>query len=98
MTQTAPGRLDRIEAAFEKIDRKLDAIASNVVEIKIAQAKADERLNALEAGMADFKAELRDVRGEIKGQDARLWGFVIALFLSLAGVLAKVVFFPSGQM
>ena len=131
----------KIDTTFEKLEGKIDAIATDVVEIKIAQARADERLNALEAGMSDIKTELKDVRGEIKdvrnevkaqgeqfqtelkdicnevkaqgeqfqtelkdvrnevkGQDARLWGFVVALFLSLAGVLTKVLFFPSGQL
>lgn len=94
ITQASADRLERIESIVEKIDRKMDAIATDVVEVKIAQARTEERLNALETQMSDVKSELRDVRNEVKGQDTRLWRFVVALFLSLAGVLAKVVFFP----
>ena len=134
VTTTAPDRMDRIEAAFEKIDRKLDVIAADQVEIKLSLAKTDERLNALETGVSELKSEIKEVRQEVKevrgdlkdqgekfqadlngvrdelktqgksfqadlkAQDARLWGFVVALFLFLAGVLAKVVFFPSGPV
>ena len=48
MTAAAPDRLDRIESAFEKIDRKLDAISADQVEIKISQAKTEERLSSME--------------------------------------------------
>lgn len=87
MTQASVDRLERIESIVEKMDRKLDAIATDIVAVKISQARTEKQLDALEEHMKEMK-------GRVQSQDNRLWGFVIILFLSLAGVLAKVVFFP----
>ena len=48
MTATAPDQLDRIKAVFEKIDRKLEAIAADQMEIKITLAKTAERFNSID--------------------------------------------------
>ncbi len=95
MTQATDTEIrDLILALDKKLGDKIDPIAADVVEMKIAQARTEERLNSLETGISDIKTELKDIRSEVRGQDARLWGFVVALFLALAGVLTKVVFFP----
>lgn len=82
----------RTDERFNAIDQRFNALETDISDIK-----TDLR-DIRSTDIAAMKTELRDIRSEVKGQDARLWGFVIALFLSLAGVLAKVVFFPGGQL
>ncbi len=91
MTQTQPDRIDRLESFIERMDRKLDAIASDVQEIKldlrVYQAKTDERLNSIDT-------QLTDIKGQLKAQDARIWSLIVSAVVALMGLLAKVVFFP----
>lgn len=98
MTQTTDIEIrDLILGLDTKIDSlaaHVDAIAADVVEIKIAQARTDERFNAIDQWFTALETDISDIKTQLRGQDARLWGFVVALFLSLGGVLAKVVFFP----
>ena len=127
MTQAAPDRIDRIEAAFEKIDRKLDAIAADQVEIKVSQAKTEERLNSIETRFEErfnaidqrfdemgkrFEARFDAIDQRFitmekrqdnfeersKSQDNRLWGLIAGVVLALFGLLAKMAFFPTGQL
>jgi septal ring factor EnvC (AmiA/AmiB activator) len=88
MTQAPPDRLDRLESVIERLDHKLDAIATDVVEIKVSQARTDERLSALDTQLEDIKLQLRS-------QDTRLWGFIVTLSLAVIGFLSKLAFFPA---
>jgi septal ring factor EnvC (AmiA/AmiB activator) len=109
MTQTQPDRLDQLESVIERIDRKLDIISADIVEIKVSQARTDERLNSLEGQLLDFKkstdtqfADLKkstdtqfaDIRVQLRAQDSRLWTFISALVLAVVGLLTKFLFFP----
>ena len=91
MTQAPPDRLGRIESVFERIDRKLDAIATDLTEIKISQGKMEERLNAIDQRMDNAEERL-------KSQDNRIWGLITGVVLALFGLLAKMAFFPGGQL
>jgi septal ring factor EnvC (AmiA/AmiB activator) len=88
MTQAPPDRLDRLESVIEGLDRKLDAIAADVVEIKVSQARIDERFSASDTQLEDIKLQLRS-------QDTRLWGFIVALSLAVIGFLSKLAFLPA---
>lgn len=92
MTQTQPDRIDRLESLIDRVDRKLDAIATEIqaskLEARVFQAKTEERFQSVDTQLADIKVQLR-------GQDARLWGFVVTLSLAVIGFLAKLAFFPS---
>ena len=79
--------VEDLKADVVELKTDVADIKADMVEVKIAQARTDERFNALDAGLSTIRTDLR-------GQDARLWGFVIALFLALVGILTKVVFFP----
>ncbi|MGB8701909.1 MAG: hypothetical protein WCD18_21040 [Thermosynechococcaceae cyanobacterium] len=98
MTQTQPDRVDQLESLIERIDRKLDTIASDIIEIKISQARTDERLNSLEVQVSDIKkntdTQFADIKTQIRAQDARLWTFVTGLIIAVVGLLAKFLFFP----
>jgi archaellum component FlaC len=96
MTQ-APNQIERLESIIERIDNKLEAIAADQTEIKVSQARTEARVDALEEQVTELRAEQKsqftELKSDLKSQDNRLWGFVVALFLSLGGILAKVVFF-----
>jgi hypothetical protein len=55
MTQTQPDRVDQLEALIERVDRKLDRIAADHVDMKVLLARIDERLNSSDTQMSDFK-------------------------------------------
>jgi len=105
MTQTQPDRLDQLESVIERMDRKLDAIGSDITEIKISLARTDERLNSVETQVSDLKnnidqrfsavdTQFSDIKTQLRAQDSRLWTFISALVLAVVGLLAKFLFFP----
>lgn len=109
MTQAPPDRLDRLESSVERLVEVVTAMDKKL-NVHIAKTDerfnaVDQRFKVLDDNLSELKAEVaakfsdlgtdvKEVRNEVKSQESRLWGFVVALFLSLAGVLAKVVFFP----
>jgi chromosome segregation ATPase len=99
MTQAPPDRLDRLESVIERLDHKLDAIAADVVEIKVSQARTDERFSALDTQLTDLKkstdTQLEDIKIQLRSQDTRLWGFIVTLSLAVIGFLSKLAFFPA---
>lgn len=88
MTQTTNAD---ITEAIASINKKLDTIAEDVVEIKVSQATTNERLNGLEQRVGS-------VEERIKTQDNRFWSLTIGIVLSLIGLLAKLAFFPASQL
>lgn len=101
MTQTQPDRLDQLESFIERMDSKLDTIASDLAEVKLFQARTDERLRNLGFQVSglkvDLKADITDIKTQLRSQDNRLWGFVAAVFLTVFGFVAKFAFSPGGQ-
>ncbi|MGB7415616.1 MAG: hypothetical protein WA902_15525 [Thermosynechococcaceae cyanobacterium] len=103
-----------------EISSNLSDLKSDVTEIKISQARTEERLNSLETGLSEFKAEtaerfseirediktvrtestaqLGNLRDDIKATDNRLWTLIAGVVLALFGLLAKMAFFPVGQV
>lgn len=88
MTQAADTGIRNMMAS---IDQKLEAIAADVVEIKISQATTNERLNGLDQRVGSLEDRL-------KTQDNRFWSLTIGIILSLIGLLTKLAFFPGGQL
>lgn len=91
MTQTQPDRIDQLESFIERMDRKLDAISSDVQEMKlnlgVFQAKTDERLNSIDQ-------RLDRIEKRIDAQDARIWTLIVSALIAVMGLLAKLSFFP----
>jgi hypothetical protein len=66
MTQTQPDRLDQLESVVERIDRKLDTIAADLVGIKISQAK-------IEGTLEGVSKRLDSIETRSNVQDGRFW-------------------------
>ena len=103
MTQAPPDRLGRIESVFERIDRKLDAIAADLVELKISQGRMEERFNAIDQRFDSVDQRFNSVdqrldslEERLKSQDNRIWGLIAGVVLALFGLLAKMAFFGTG--
>ncbi len=98
MTATQPDRLDQLESIIERIDRKLDAIATDLTEVKselrVFQARTDERFNSIDQRFNSLDQRLGSLEDRTKAQDSRLWTFVTALVLAALGIIAKLTFFP----
>jgi uncharacterized protein YdaL len=87
MTQTQPDRLDQLESIIERIDRKLDVIANDIVTMKVSQAKTEGLLEG-------FNKRFDSLEIRVTAQDTRLWGFIVTLSLAVIGFLSKLAFFP----
>jgi hypothetical protein len=97
-------RLDKLATSVESIHTDLQGLT---LEVRTAAARNDERLKALDmqvsdlkaqsaANRADGKADLADIKTQLRAQDTRLWGFVITLALTVIGFLAKLAFASGG--
>jgi hypothetical protein len=100
MTTAQPDRLDQLEIVIERIDRKLDAIATDLAEIKtesrVFHARTEERFNSIDQRFNSVDQRLGSLEDRTKAQDNRLWTFVTALVIALVGLLTKLAFFPQG--
>lgn len=66
----------------------LQEIKDILTELKISQARIDEKLDAINVTLADVKKQADK-------QDNRLWVLISGMFLALVGVLTKFAFFPN---
>lgn len=110
MTQTQPDRLDQMESLIEKIDRKLDAIATEVQDIKLEsrvfQAQTtvkleamSQRTDAVESNLTQridaLDKKIDRIEIRINAQDLRFWDLIGILMTALFGTVAKLAFFPN---
>jgi prophage regulatory protein len=86
--RTTAWRVEDFQEDFERLTQSFEAIAADVVEIKVSQARTDERFSASDTQLEDIKLQLRS-------QDTRLWGFIVALSLAVIGFLSKLAFLPA---
>jgi chromosome segregation ATPase len=70
MTQTQPDRIDQLESIMERMDRKLDAISNDLVEIKISQARTDERFNSIDQRLSTIETQASDFKKSVDTQFA----------------------------
>jgi very-short-patch-repair endonuclease len=63
-------------------DSELKEIKNLIIEIKINQARMDEKLESISENMADL-------RKQSEKQDNRLWVLVSGMFLALLGFVIK---------
>jgi predicted nucleic acid-binding Zn-ribbon protein len=87
MTQTQPDRLDQLESVIERIDRKLDAIATDLVGVKVSQAK-------IEGTLEGISKRLDGIETRSNAQDGRFWTLIVGVFLAIFTLIAKLAFFP----
>jgi uncharacterized coiled-coil protein SlyX len=66
----------------------LQEIKDILIELKISQARMDEKLDAINVTLADVKKQADK-------QDNRLWVLISGMFLFIAGALTKYAFFPN---
>ena len=95
MTQAPPDRLDRIETAVEKMS---DTIISLDKKLDIFIATTDERFKAIDQRFDAVDQRLESLEERFKSQDNRIWGLIAGVVLALFGLLAKMAFFPGGQL
>jgi uncharacterized coiled-coil protein SlyX len=69
-------------------DSDLKEIKDILTELKISQARMDEKLDAINVTMADLKKQADK-------QDNRLWVLISGMFLAIVGVATKFAFFPN---
>jgi NifB/MoaA-like Fe-S oxidoreductase len=72
MTQTQPDRLDQLESIIERIDRKLDGVVADLVDIKLSQARTNERFNAIDQRFNAMETQITDLKKSTETQIADL--------------------------
>ncbi|URR36473.1 hypothetical protein NBE99_04885 [Thermosynechococcus sp. HN-54] len=75
-------------------------LAELTLEVKVGQAEIREKFNTMEAKIEAVRLEVQTNReqlvelGKRQGStDNRLWALLVALFLMVAGLLAKITLF-----
>ena len=76
--------LDQINQNLEQTNQKLDTLQKDVTDLKVGQARLEERLTAVEKDIIELK-------GTTKNQ---LWSLIILLGGTLLTIGAKVFIFP----
>jgi hypothetical protein len=88
------------QATDTDILRRLDTIASDIQDIKISQARTEEKVIALEQRIGDLDKSLGKRMDSLEqrnvAQDVRFWGFLGIIVTALIGLLSKLAFFPEG--
>jgi hypothetical protein len=88
------------QATDTDILRRLDTIASDIQDIKISQARTEEKVIALEQRIGDLDKSLGKRMDSLEqrniAQDVRFWGFLGIIVTALIGLLSKLAFFPGG--
>jgi chromosome segregation ATPase len=94
-TQKQIADLDlRMQVGFANVDTKFAHVEAKFAAI-------DQRLDGFDQRLDNIDQRLDRMEKRTDSLDARLWGFlifIITLFVSLSGLLAKLAFFPSGKL
>lgn len=96
--------LDALQALGGDIKEVKSDLQALTLEVKVNQAKTDEKLNSLQLQvderlnsvqlqMRELKDDIAELRSQQKAIDARLWGFIVGLVTLLSGGLIKLAWF-----
>ncbi|WP_017294773.1 hypothetical protein [Geminocystis herdmanii] len=80
---------DLINSKFEKIDRKLETISNDIIELKIDVATIKTEVNAVNKRLDDTQSNMNK---RVDGVEARLNILISVMFIGLLGIIAKLVF------
>ncbi|AFZ34301.1 hypothetical protein Sta7437_0707 [Stanieria cyanosphaera PCC 7437] len=101
-----------ISDRFVQLDRRIDDVKTELkLEIASSQAEIKKDISNLDLKIESVKGDIKGLSEKVDGidkrvslletrvkdQDTRLWTFVVGIFLALFGLLAKMVFFSSGN-
>ncbi len=88
-----------MNAIETEIKEMLVKINADIQEIKISQARNEEKLNGIDRRLESFEKTVNtrfgNLETQVNKQDNRFWTFVLLLGSSLVGVVTKLVFFPT---
>lgn len=94
MTQAPPDRLDRLESSVERL---VNVVTAMDKKLDVHIVKTDERFKAIEQRLGSIDQRMEGFEQGLKSQDNRLT-LIAGVVLALFGLLAKMAFFPAGQM
>ena len=81
---------------LERMEQKLDALQKDVTEIKIGQARLEERMTAVEGEVKDIKGEIKDLKASQRNQ---IWALIGILGTAVVGTVIRFVItaMPAGN-
>jgi hypothetical protein len=84
-----------ITGLTSEITKVRTELKSDVGEIKSEIAKVRTELKSdIGEIKSDFKADIADLKIQMRSQDTKIWGFIAALFATAFGFIAKLTFNP----
>ncbi|MDS3860051.1 hypothetical protein RIF25_04435 [Thermosynechococcaceae cyanobacterium BACA0444] len=88
--QAMQGTLNAVQADVKIVQVDLQALT---LEVKVNQAKTDERFKSIEEKVDALKQEVADLRLQQRTTDNRILTFLFTAFITAVGLLTKVIFF-----
>ena len=85
---TAPTIETDLGKILERIEQKLDGIREDVTEIKVGQARLEERMTAVEGEVKDLKDEIKDLKTSQRNQ---IWALIGILGTVALGAVVRFV-------
>jgi hypothetical protein len=82
MPTVTDSELKEIKDLITEVKQSVEKINETVIEIKINQARMDEKLGSINANMVEL-------RKQSDKQDTRLWVLISGMFLALLGFVIK---------
>ena len=93
---TAPIIETDLGKILERIEQKLDALQKDVTEIKVGQARLEERMTAVEGEVKEVKGEIKDLKASQRNQ---IWALIGILGTAVVATVIRFVItaMPAGK-
>ena len=85
---TAPIIETDLGKILERIEQKLDTLQKDVTEIKVGQARLEERMTAVEGEVKEVKGEIKDLKASQRNQ---IWALIGILGTAVVGTVIRFV-------
>ena len=83
----------KIETGQTRTEAKLDQLMNRIEVLEVGQARLEEKINGMNQRFETSDQHFNRIEDNLKRQDNRLWGFLVAFGIALLGLLAKYAFF-----
>ncbi|WNC31883.1 MULTISPECIES: hypothetical protein [unclassified Thermosynechococcus] len=97
---TEPVTQSQLSEVLETVKAIQSQLTELTLEVKVGQAEIREKFNTMEAKIEAVRLEVQNNREQLvelgkrqSSTDNRLWALLVALFLMVAGLLAKITLF-----
>jgi predicted nuclease with TOPRIM domain len=83
-----------LKEVLGSINQKLEHLQKDVMDIKIGQARLEEKVNGLEKDIESLKDDTKEIKGS---QKAQIWTLIGILGTALLGTVIRYIILPFPQ-